>query len=197
MFLQARTDELRIQKRFLNDMFARVKQEYLERRLRQQQIEQMLGHKGNLAALPSTSAEEAGPSNALALRPADSSALADQADASPGQGNFSYAFCRHWEILPLCSQSLLCLRRCAEPVLAPQCAWHGVHVQLINRALQLTPSNVCLAQCLHLNLQCMLADAWQMVTHAQNPVFAYCLGRKPSTRCHRLTAVSSMLLRLS
>ena len=102
MFLQARTDELRIQKRFLNDMFARVKQEYLERRLRQQQIEQMLGHKGNLAALPSTSAQEAGPSNALALRPADSSALADQADASPGQGSFSYAFCTHWEF-PVCS----------------------------------------------------------------------------------------------
>ncbi|KAL0033603.1 hypothetical protein WJX79_007018 [Trebouxia sp. C0005] len=82
--INARTDELRIQKRFLNDMFARVKQEYLERRLRQQQIEQVLGHKGNLAALPSTSTEEAGPSNALALRPADSSVFADQADASPG-----------------------------------------------------------------------------------------------------------------
>ena len=97
VFLQARTDELRIQKRFLNDMFARVKQEYLERRLRQQQIEQMLGHKGNLAALPSTSVEEAGPSDALALRPADSAALA-QPDASPGQGSFSYAFCLHWEV---------------------------------------------------------------------------------------------------
>ena len=107
VLLQARTDELRIQKRFLNDMFARVKQEYLERRLRQQQIEQMLGHKGNLAALPSTSAQEAGPSNALALCPAASSPLADQPDASPGQGSFCmclsslggcYAFCRHWEI---------------------------------------------------------------------------------------------------
>lgn len=97
VFLQARTDELRIQKRFLNDMFARVKQEYLERRLRQQQIEQMLGHRGNLAALPSTSAEEAGPSNALALRPADSSALADQADASPGQGNLQCLLCFHQE----------------------------------------------------------------------------------------------------
>ena len=101
VFLQARTDELRIQKRFLNDMFARVKQEYLERRLRQQQIEQMLGHKGNLAALPSTSVEEAGPSDALALRPADSAALA-QPDASPGQGSFSYAFCLHWEVATRC-----------------------------------------------------------------------------------------------
>ncbi len=105
MLLQARTDELRIQKRFLNDMFARVKQEYLERRLRQQQIEQMLGHKGNLAALPSTSAQEAGPSNALALRPADSAALADQADASPGQSNFSCASCLDWEISELCCWS--------------------------------------------------------------------------------------------
>lgn len=143
MLLQARTDELRIQKRFLNDMFARVKQEYLERRLRQQQIEQVLGHKGNLAALPSTSTEEAGPSNALALRPADSSVFADQADASPGQGNFFYALCLHWEILSLYNESLSCLRRCAEPMSALPCAWHGLHVQLTTRSLQLTPSNVC------------------------------------------------------
>ena len=43
--VQAREDELRIQKRFLNQMFAQVKQEFLEKRLRQQQIEQLLGHK--------------------------------------------------------------------------------------------------------------------------------------------------------
>lgn len=85
--MQARTDELRVQKRFLNDMFARVKQEYLERRFRQQQIEQMLGHKSNLAALPSTAAaEEAGPSNALALRPSsESGASVEQPEASPGK----------------------------------------------------------------------------------------------------------------
>ena len=111
-------------------MFARVKQEYLERRLRQQQIEQMLGHKGNLVALPSTLAEEAGPSKALALRPANSSALGDQADASPGQSNLQYLLCFHWEILLLCSQSSSCLRRCAEPMSVLQYAWHGVHVQL-------------------------------------------------------------------
>ncbi len=115
MLLQARTDELRIQKRFLNDMFARVKQEYLERRLRQQQIEQMLGHKGNLAALPSTSAQEAGPSNALALCPADSSPLADQPDASPGQGTF--CMCSGFTgrflcvLSPLGDSYVFCLRR--------------------------------------------------------------------------------------
>lgn len=87
MRLQARTDELRIQKRFLNDMFARVKQEYLERRLRQQQIEQMLGHKSALA-LPSIAAEEAGVSNALALRASSDSPAPEQPEASPGQMHF-------------------------------------------------------------------------------------------------------------
>ena len=151
-------------------MFARVKQEYLERRLRQQQIEQMLGHKGNLVALPSTSAEEAGPSNALALCPANSNALGDQADASPGQGNLQYFLCFHWEILLLCSQSWSCLGdvqsqclSCSMPGMECMCSWSIT-------ALQLTLSNLCLAQCLHLNLQCMLDYVWQIVTHAQNRI---------------------------
>ena len=85
LLLQARTDELRIQKRFLNDMFARVKQEYLERRLRQQQIEQLLGYKFGMAALPSTAAADApGPSNALALRAA-SEGPSEAQEASPGE----------------------------------------------------------------------------------------------------------------
>ena len=84
--VQGRGDELRIQKRFLNDMFARVKQEYLEGRLRQQQIELLLGCKNNLAALPSTAAEEPGSSNALALLPSSGdNALAEQSEASPGR----------------------------------------------------------------------------------------------------------------
>ena len=92
--MQARTDELRIQKRFLNDMFARVKQEYLQRRLRQQQIEQMLGHKAGLAALPSTAAEGAGPSHTLALRnSSDSTPLLQQPELSPGQSYL--CFYRH------------------------------------------------------------------------------------------------------
>lgn len=79
--LQAREDELRIQKRFLNQMFAQVKQEFLEKRLRQQQIEQLLGHKSR-PALPSTEADPmAGPSNALA--PRDS--IAEAGEASPGK----------------------------------------------------------------------------------------------------------------
>lgn len=67
-------------------MFAQVKQEFLEKRLRQQQIEQLLGHKSR-PALPSTEADPtAGPSNALA--PRDSTAEAPE--ASPGQ-----AACTH------------------------------------------------------------------------------------------------------
>ena len=88
-WLQAREDELRIQKRFLNDMFAKVKQEFLEKRLRQQQIEVMLGHKSQLPALPSTAAadaaaEQPGSSNALALR-ASSESTAEPSEASPGE----------------------------------------------------------------------------------------------------------------
>ena len=84
VLMQARTDELRIQKHFLNDMFARVKQEYLERRLRQQQIEQLLGYKPHMAALPSTAADAPGPSNALALRQA-SEGPSEPQQASPGK----------------------------------------------------------------------------------------------------------------
>ena len=66
-------------------MFARVKQEYLERRLRQQQIEQLLGYRSGLAALPSNAAADApGPSNALALRQA-SEGLSENQEASPGE----------------------------------------------------------------------------------------------------------------
>ena len=83
-WVQAREDELRIQKRFLNQMFAQVKQDFLEKRLRQQQIEQLLGHKSRLPALPSTEADTAagqpGPSKALALR----ESTAEAPEASPG-----------------------------------------------------------------------------------------------------------------
>ena len=70
-------------------MFAKVKQEFLEKRLRQQQIEVMLGHKSRLPALPSTAAPEAaaeqsGPSNALALR-APPESTAEPSEASPGE----------------------------------------------------------------------------------------------------------------
>lgn len=84
--VQAREDELRIQKRFLNQMFAQVKQEFLEKRLRQQQIEQLLGHKSS-PALPSIEADPtAGPSNALAPRVS----IAEAGEASPGE-----AACTH------------------------------------------------------------------------------------------------------
>ena len=79
--MQTREDELRIQKRFLNQMFAQVKQEFLEKRLRQQQIEQLLGHKRR-PALPSTEAEATtGPSNALAVR----ESTAEASEALPGE----------------------------------------------------------------------------------------------------------------
>ena len=79
--MQAREDELRIQKRFLNQMFAQVKQEFLAKRLRQQQIEQLLGHKSR-PALPSTEADIiAGPSNALAIQ----ESTAEASEASPGE----------------------------------------------------------------------------------------------------------------
>lgn len=83
--LQAREDELRIQKRFLNQMFAQVRQEFLEKRLRQQQIEQLLGHKSRLPALPSTETDgvvvQPSPSTALALR----ESTAEAPEASPGE----------------------------------------------------------------------------------------------------------------
>ena len=83
--LQAREDELRVQKRFLNQMFAQVKQEFLEKRLRQQQIEQLLGHKSRLPALPSTEtegrADQPSPSTALALR----ASTVEASEASPGE----------------------------------------------------------------------------------------------------------------
>lgn len=79
--VQAREDELRIQKRFLNQMFAQVKQEFLEKRLRQQQIEQLLGHKSH-PALPSTEADPtAGLSKALAAQ----DSTAEASEASPGE----------------------------------------------------------------------------------------------------------------
>lgn len=79
--MQAREDELRVQKRFLNQMFAQVKQEFLEKRLRQQQIEQLLGHKSR-PALPSSEADTtAGPSNALAIR----ESTAEASEAAPGE----------------------------------------------------------------------------------------------------------------
>ena len=72
---------MRIQKRFLNQMFAQVKQEFLEKRLRQQQIEQLLGHKSR-PALPSTEGDAtAGSSNALAVR----ESTAEASEASPGE----------------------------------------------------------------------------------------------------------------
>ena len=79
--MQVREDELRIQKRFLNQMFAQVKQEFLEKRLRQQQIEQLLGHKSR-PALPSIEADAtAGPSHALAIQ----ESTAEASEAVPGE----------------------------------------------------------------------------------------------------------------
>lgn len=101
--LQAREDELRIQKRFLNQMFAQVKQEFLEKRLRQQQIEQLLGHKSRLPALPSTetagAADQPSPSTALALR----ESTAEAPESSPGE---TCACCGVWHLSRECIMAL-------------------------------------------------------------------------------------------
>ena len=80
-------------------MFARVKQEFLQKRLRQQQIEQMLGFKSRLPALPSTAAdaeaEAPGPSRALALQ-ASPESTAEPSEASPGQSSSQSRMLPFW-----------------------------------------------------------------------------------------------------
>lgn len=83
LLLQAQKDELRIQKRLLNEMFARVKQEYLEKRMREQQIQQMLGRSSHLA-LPSPT-ELASDALPLALLPAGQPAPAAQLASASGK----------------------------------------------------------------------------------------------------------------